>query len=77
ETTVSDLAQQILELTGSRSTTRSVSYADVYGPDFAEPKRRTPDMSKAQRILGFVPQIELGEGLRRTIAWARQAYVTH
>jgi nucleoside-diphosphate-sugar epimerase len=34
-----------------------------------DPERRRPNISKAQRILGWQPRISLEEGLTRTIAW--------
>jgi dTDP-glucose 4,6-dehydratase len=32
---------------------------------------RQPDISKAQRVLGWSPQVSLREGLERTIPWFR------
>ena len=33
-----------------------------------DPKVRQPDITRAQQILGWTPEIELDEGLRRTLA---------
>ena len=32
-----------------------------------DPRRRRPDITKAQRILGWEPKISLEEGLKRTM----------
>jgi dTDP-glucose 4,6-dehydratase len=37
-----------------------------------DPQVRQPDISKAKRILGWEPQVEVEEGLRRTIPWFRE-----
>ena len=34
-----------------------------------DPQVRQPNIAKAQRILGWEPQVEVEEGLRRTIDW--------
>jgi len=34
-----------------------------------DPKQRRPDISKAKRVLGWEPQIEVEEGLQRTLAF--------
>lgn len=49
-----------------------VAYPDSYPAD--EPMRRCPDVSKAQRQVGYVPHVSLREGLRRYFTWARAAY---
>jgi UDP-glucuronate decarboxylase len=39
-----------------------------------EPNRRCPNISKAQRELGYTPRIALDDGLRRFFSWALEAY---
>jgi UDP-glucuronate decarboxylase len=65
EYTVRQLADMVLELTGSRSEL-------VLQPlPTDDPVRRQPDISLAKRVLGWEPTTELREGLTRTIAWFR------
>ncbi|HOT50852.1 MAG TPA: GDP-mannose 4,6-dehydratase, partial [Candidatus Hydrogenedentes bacterium] len=66
EFTVRELAELILDLTGSASTiiTVPLPYAD-------DPKQRRPDISKAKRILGWEPTVPLREGLAKTIEYLR------
>ncbi len=65
ERTVGELAELILELTGSTST---VEYHPLPTDD---PTRRKPDISRAQQTLGWAPRIDAEAGLRRTIDWFR------
>jgi nucleoside-diphosphate-sugar epimerase len=37
-----------------------------------DPTRRRPDIGLADRILGWHPEVELREGLRRTYEWYRR-----
>lgn len=60
EYTMLELAQTVLELTGSRS---GIKFETLPGDD---PKQRRPDISRA-RELGWEPQVPLVEGLRQTI----------
>ncbi len=67
EHTIRALAERIRRLTGSASPL-------VDGPLPAhDPVRRRPDVTRARELLGWRPQVDLDEGLRRTIAWFRQA----
>jgi dTDP-glucose 4,6-dehydratase len=36
-----------------------------------DPKRRNPDIQKAKDILGWVPSIEIEDGIRRTAEWMK------
>jgi nucleoside-diphosphate-sugar epimerase len=37
-----------------------------------DPKQRCPDISKAKRLLGWQPKVNLDEGLRLTLEFFRQ-----
>ncbi|MFF7725473.1 UDP-glucuronic acid decarboxylase family protein [Streptomyces sp. NPDC008001] len=63
ETTVLELAERIIGLTGSASTIRFVDRpAD-------DPGKRRPDTTKAHRLLGWRPRVDCAEGLKRTVEW--------
>ena len=63
EFSIRELAQIVIELTGSRSTL-------VFKPlPTDDPKQRCPDISLAKEKLGWLPAIALREGLRPTIAY--------
>ena len=63
EFTIRELAEKIIELTGSRST---LSYKPLPSDD---PSQRKPNICLAKTALGWEPEIQLEEGLRRTIAY--------
>ena len=63
EFTIRELAEKVIELTGSRST---LTYEPLPSDD---PLQRKPDISLATTALGWEPKIQLEEGLRRTIAY--------
>jgi len=66
EITILQLAEKVKELTKSRS---QLTFQPLPKDD---PKRRCPDMSKMEKLLGWQPRIEIEEGLTRTITWFRK-----
>jgi len=72
ETTILQLAKMVKKITGSSSQITFVPYHDLYGSPFEDPRRRLPDASKAERLLGFKTQVPLTEGLKKTVAWFRE-----
>ncbi len=66
EITVAELAEKILALTESDA---GIDYRALPQDD---PKRRCPDIGRAQALLGWSPRISLDEGLMRTINWWRR-----
>jgi len=63
EFTILQLAQQVIELTGSKS---KVAYAKLPVDD---PMQRRPDITIARDKLGWEPEIQLKAGLTKTIAY--------
>lgn len=71
ETSIRQLAEQIIALTGSSSPIVFLPYEKVYGPCFEDTPRRRPSVRKAANLLGFRAQVSLEEGLRHTLAYFR------
>ena len=63
--TIYDLAQRIKRLSGAAIDIvfQPLHYADV--------ELRIPNVEKARTVLGWEPEVELDEGLEKTIAWYR------
>ena len=61
EFTILELAEAVLRLTGSAS---QVVHEALPVDD---PQQRQPDITRAQQLLGWEPEIELEDGLRRTL----------
>ena len=74
EITIADLARMIHRLSGASDPLELnfIPYNEINGCRYEDVRRRVPDVSKAQRVLGFSAQVGLEEGLRATIAWQRQ-----
>ena len=66
EFTISQLAEQVLKMTGSKS---KIIYKELPSDD---PVRRRPDISLASSILDWKPTIELAEGLQKTINYFKK-----
>jgi UDP-glucose 4-epimerase len=64
--TIFDLAQRITRLTGSQG---EIGFQPI---DYADVELRIPNVQKARELLGWQPEVELDDGLARTIAWYRE-----
>src|SRR3989440_2877315 len=62
EFTLLDLAERVLKLTGSSS---EIVFEAL---PIDDPQVRQPDITRAKQVLGWEPEVELEEGLRRMIA---------
>src|SRR4030095_14637989 len=50
-----------------------VPHSTVYGDSYEDIARRVPDVTKMEHVLGVRADTPLREGLRRTVAWFRDA----
>ena len=65
ERTVRDLADHILRFTESAS---GIAFSPLPVDD---PIRRKPDISLAEKVLGWHPQVDIDDGLKMTIEYFR------
>jgi len=65
EFTILECAQTVLEITGSKS---KLCFVDLPVDD---PARRRPDITKARTLLGWEPQVQLKDGLRKSLEFFR------
>jgi UDP-glucuronate decarboxylase len=63
EFTIRELAEQVLDLTGSKSRLIEKPLPQD------DPRQRQPDITEARQTLGWEPRIQLREGLMKTIAY--------
>jgi UDP-glucuronate decarboxylase len=65
EFTIKELAEKVMQMTGTKSEI-------IYEPlPHDDPQQRQPDITMANRILGWEPKIELEAGLLQTIDYFR------
>ena len=69
EFTILECAQRVLEVTGSKSKLRREPLP------VDDPKQRRPDITKAKRLLGWEPKVDLESGLRLSLEYFRGAVV--
>ena len=67
--TIYDLAERIIRLanSSSRISFKPITYADI--------ELRIPDVSKMESMLGYRAQVNLDDGLSRTLAWYRRQHL--
>ena len=63
EVKIIDLAKMIIRLTNSNSKIKFLP------PRADDPPRRAANITRAKKILGWEPKVNLEEGLKRTIEW--------
>jgi dTDP-glucose 4,6-dehydratase len=67
EFTILECAEKVLKVTGSPSQIRHEALP------VDDPKQRRPDISKAKRLLGWEPRVDLETGLGMSLEYFRQA----
>ena len=65
EWTILECAQTVLKVTGAHS---EITFKPMPEDD---PKQRRPDISRAQQLLGWQPEVPLEEGLKKSLSYFR------
>ena len=67
EITIEGLADKVIELTGSKSEKKFLSYEQAYGKPLDEMMRRVPCLDRIKEIIGYEPKTTLEQMLRSVI----------
>ncbi len=67
ETSILELAQRVLDLTGSKSGIKIIPFSEAYPAGFEDMQRRIPDLSKIRRTIGYEPTRNLDQILKDVI----------
>lgn len=70
EVSILELARRILQITGSGSEIRFIPYEDAYDVGFEDMRRRIPDTTRIQKLIGWVPEIQLNDTIVQVAAQA-------
>ncbi|HSV27805.1 MAG TPA: GDP-mannose 4,6-dehydratase, partial [Sedimentisphaerales bacterium] len=67
ETTISDLADRVVRLTGSKSRKVYVDYKTAYGREMDDMMRRVPSIERIKKTIGWQPETSLDQTLKMII----------
>jgi UDP-glucose 4-epimerase len=67
EITITELAERVRALTGSRSSIRYIPYDEAYEAGFEDMPRRVPDIAKIRQLIGFQPNVPLESIIQRVV----------
>jgi UDP-glucose 4-epimerase len=66
---IMELANKVIELTGSTSSIEKIAYEKAYPEGFEDMQRRVPDISKIKQVLGWSPEINLDQIIKDIAAF--------
>jgi UDP-glucose 4-epimerase len=72
EISIEELAEKIIEMTGSGSVIKRVSYEEAYGKPFDDMLRRQPCLERIRETVGYEPRTSLDEILKEVIEHTRK-----
>ena len=71
EISIRSLAERVIELTGSSSSIRFVSYEAAYEPGFEDMQRRVPDTTRIETLIGWKPTHFIDDVIMDVTAYER------
>jgi UDP-glucose 4-epimerase len=73
EISIEALADKVIEMTGSRSAKKYISYEEAYGRPFDDMMRRVPCLDRVREMTGYEPATSLTLTLEHIVASRRRA----
>ena len=70
------MAERVIRRTGSSSRPAFIPYSEAYATGFEDMRRRVPDTSRSQTLLGWPPTIALDEIIDNVAESYRAAQAT-
>jgi UDP-glucose 4-epimerase len=70
--TIRQLAEEIIRRVNPAVKIEYLPYREAYGEDFEDVRRRVPDVSRLEKMLGKKPTMPLGDILDDIIRWKRE-----
>jgi UDP-glucose 4-epimerase len=70
EITILDLAEMVIQETGSGSRIELIPYDEAYGVGFEDMQRRVPNTAKLRQLTGWAPRYSLRDALRDAVVQA-------
>jgi len=67
EISINQLADKIIDKTGSKSKKKYLSYEEAYGKPFDDMQRRVPCLERINQAIGYEPKVSLNETLEKII----------
>lgn len=77
EVSILELANRVIEKTGSSSKIEFISYEKAYGHDYEDVQRRVPCGDKLHGLTGFTPSITLDQTIDEIITSFSPAHLPH
>ena len=68
EISIQELAEKVIAHCGSRSKIKYIPYEEAYEEGFEDMQRRVPDITRAQNLIGFEPQLSLDDIIEAVVA---------
>ena len=72
EISINDLARKIKKMTNSDSEIVRIPYQEAYGKGFEDMRRRTPNISKIRKLIGYRPSLTLDEVIMKVIEYFKK-----
>ncbi len=71
EVTIEQLAQRVIQLTGSKSTIQYIPYDQAYEEGFEDMLRRVPSLEKIKKFIGYKPTTNLDQIIQSVVDYER------